>query len=146
MNARAETARQNALQLEVKKDGLKQLQSGEWTLSLKVHANDVPTPLLTAAMGTRYMLAMVEVGDNEEPVQQEKPKGKSYAQKAGICCNEPAFRQFLMESELLHPEGDPAAAIRFVCAVESRSELIEGTEAGETWRNLYLDYQNWLNS
>ena len=75
MNA-ADKAIANSLQFECKKDGLKQLQSGEWTLSLKVHANDAPAPLLTAPMGTRYMAAIVELNDDETPVEQPKPDKK----------------------------------------------------------------------
>lgn len=87
----AETARECAMQIEAKKDGLTQLQSGEWVLKLKLHAADIPAQLLTAAMGTRYMLAVVEIGDNEEPVQTV---GKSYAQQAALCCKEPAFWEY----------------------------------------------------
>ncbi len=84
--------------------------------------------------------------------QPEKPKGKSYAQQAGICCNEPAFRRFLTERE--HQDWPSAGectdaamaarTVRFECGVKSRSELIDGTEAGHKWRTLWLDYQNWL--
>lgn len=53
MNVATE-ARAAALQVEVKKDGLSQLQDGSWVLKLKVHPTDMPPALLTAPMGTRY--------------------------------------------------------------------------------------------
>lgn len=151
MNAIADTARQNAMQVEAKKDGLSQLQSGEWVLKLKLHAADIPTPLLTANMGTRYMLAVVEIGDNEEPVQQEKPKGKSYAQQAAMCCGEPGFHVFChdtlnWEISPVQNEERIAEQLRAHCGVISRADLIEGTEAGTKWRKLWLDYQNWLKT
>lgn len=150
MNAIAETARQNAMQIEAKKDGLSQMQSGEWTLRLKLHADEIPTPLLKATMGTRYMLAMVEIGDNEEPMQQEQPKGKSYAQQAALTCKEPAFWKFCSEfvrsgNAVLNEED----AVRFIygnVGISSRSELVEGTPAGDSWHRLWLDYKNWLKS
>lgn len=142
----AETARECAMQIEAKKDGLTQLQSGEWVLKLKLHAADIPAQLLTAAMGTRYMLAVVEIGDNEEPVQTV---GKSYAQQAALCCKEPAFWGFCRQTFYFERITDEEAAIGFVreyCGVASRSELIENTRPGAKWKMLYLDYQNWLKS
>ena len=149
MNAIAETARQNALQIEAKKDGLSQMQSGEWTLKLKIHANDIPTPLLTATMGTRYMLAMVEIGDDEEPVQQERPK--SHAQEIAITCQTEGFRQFCYETfgsalDVGWSEEETIAFVRGHCGVKSRSEITHGSEAGLIWRRLRADYEWWLKT
>jgi hypothetical protein len=149
MNAIADKARQNALQFECKKDGLKQLQSGEWTLSLKVHANDVPADLLTAAMGTRYMAAIVEVGDDEQPICKPKDADTHrLSRQAAMLCQDPMFKAFLTSKRpALAPQsinGDWAAGeVRRICSVGSRSEFDTNPEAAARWRDLKADYEAW---
>ena len=64
----ASQAAANAICLEVKKDGLRQRQSGEWCLSLTVSALDMDRRITAAAMGTRFQAVLVEVNDDETPV------------------------------------------------------------------------------
>lgn len=73
-------AEQNAL--HAKKDAVRQTQSGDWKLTLTIAAGDLPTSVMTAAPGTRYVVALVEVGDDEEPVYGGgvRPVGPSTAQ------------------------------------------------------------------
>lgn len=146
MTTEAEAAREHAMQIEAKKDGLHELKNGEWTLKLRLISSEIPIPLVRAAMGTRYILALVEIADNEEPVQTV---GKSYARRAAVCCKEPAFWEFCRETFHFERITHEEAAIEFVreyCGVASRSELIENTRPGAKWKMLYLDYQNWLMS
>lgn len=66
----AEIAVENAFRFESKKDSLRQTQDGLWKVTFTVQASDMPQGLLMAAMGTRFMLAACEIGDDETPVQQ----------------------------------------------------------------------------
>lgn len=59
-------ARAAALHVEAKKHGYRQTQDGV-VVSFVLHPQEIPDALATAALGTRYMLAMVEIGDNDEP-------------------------------------------------------------------------------
>ncbi len=68
MTAIAELARANAIQVEAKKHALRQQQDGCWIMTLRVHPNDMPEQIMKAAMGTRYMMALVEIGDDEQPL------------------------------------------------------------------------------
>lgn len=157
MNTIAQRARTAAFNLEVKKDGLSQRQDGRWALRVIIHPNDFPAALSLAPMGTRYIAALVEIGENEEPIVKPdaplKPadKSKSYAQRAGILCNEPAFWKFFGpylgngETEPVISDAEEAARnLRFLCGVQSRRDLIPGTPAGEKFRDLELSYKNWL--
>ena len=142
----ADKATANALQFECKKDGLKQLQSGEWTLSLKVHASDVPPALLVAAMGTRYQAVIVEIGDDEQPVVQKPENKHRLSQQAAILCNEPAFRTFLArDCSDIHMFDICMAedAVRDFCVVMSRSEFDTNAEAAARWRDLKAEYEAW---
>jgi hypothetical protein len=83
----------------------------------------------------------------------------SYSQQAGMRCAEPDFARFLAErhSEVfaiwsdsngggfgLGDEDAAASAVRFLCGVRSRSELRDGTDAGEYWKQLDAEYWAWL--
>lgn len=59
-------AEQNAF--EAKKDAVRQVQSGDWRLTLTVKAGDLPTSVMTAAPGARYVVALVPIDDDEMPI------------------------------------------------------------------------------
>jgi hypothetical protein len=64
----ATIARASALQIEAKKHALRQQQDGCWILTMKVHSNDMPEAIMKAAMGQRYICALVAIGDDEQPL------------------------------------------------------------------------------
>ena len=142
-----------SLQIEVKKDGLRQMQDGTWKLSLTVHPNDMPTALMTAPMGKVYMAVLAAVGDDGEPEPIEEPKKKrwhemSRAQQAGIRCGEPAFQGWIQQSVGCEygrndlDEDDKAAwAVRGYCGVSSRSYLDSDEQAGRLWDALDAEYR-----
>lgn len=118
----ADLARSSALQVEAKKHALRQQQDGCWIMTLRVHQNDMPEQVMKAAMGTRYVLAMVEIGDDEQPLPPhpavaaprpaeatplksagENKQKRSFEeipapQQAGMLCNDEAFQKFLSET------------------------------------------------
>ena len=91
------------------KDGL--------VVSFAIHPNDMPDDLATAALGTRYMLALAKIGDDEKPIAGSRPtqsdthgdlgqappapKGKrSFAdmaasQRSAILCGDPIFQEWI---------------------------------------------------
>lgn len=153
-------ARANAIPLEVKKDGLQQRQNGDWVLRLVIQAADMDQRITSAPMGTRFMAALVEVGDDELPKEQPAPPEvkaepapkakKSWreqppAQQAGIRCDEPIFIAFLKET---YPEEwrefeDAAEFVRFYCGVKSRSELNTIHKSQDIWHQLDSQFQAW---
>lgn len=104
--------RDNAIHCEAKKHSYRQVQDGV-VVSFVLHPQEVPEGLALAALGTRYMLALVEIGDDEKPrapkpVETKKmeltvpTKSKTWhelkaSQQAGVLCNDPAFQKFLNE-------------------------------------------------
>ena len=150
MTAEAHIARQVAVNFEAKKHELRQLQDGHWKITLTIHPNDMPDEMMKAAMGTRYMIAAVEIGDDEAPVVKESRKWEDLkpSQQAGIRCNEQAFSRFLMESygprEFI--DEDPALFVRDYCSIESRSELDSDEDARAAWSLLEHNFQVWRNT
>lgn len=147
----AETAVANAIPLEVKKDGLQQRQNGDWVLRFVVQAADMDQRLTNAAMGTRFMAALVEVADNGEP--EEKPKGKldwrdvQPAAQAGIRSGEPRFRDYLAVEHGIttNTKEEAAAAIRDLCGVNSRSQLGVNHKARTLWHSIDSGYREWAH-
>ena len=138
------------IQLEMKKNSLKQLQSGDWVVSFTASQIDFPTELATAAMGQRFMAVLVPLGDFEEA---PKPKQSTkLARQAAMLCDDPRFRAFMNEYSGCNDENinacagpaGTAAMVRLLCAVESRSEFDTNEEAAAKWRNLKASYDAWL--
>jgi hypothetical protein len=149
----AKAALNNAISLEVKKDGLQQRQSGDWTLRLVFGAIDYNEQLGRAPMGTRYACVLVEVNDDESPVdhatiEQGKWRDLGPAKQAGMRCKEPVFWAFLSEERSfpdVQSEEQAAACVRAVCGVSSRSELNKlGYERERlAWHELDGAFQAW---
>jgi hypothetical protein len=59
-------AREAAVHCEAKKHGYRQTQDGI-VVSFVLHPEEIPDALATASLGTRYMLALVEIGEDEKP-------------------------------------------------------------------------------
>lgn len=169
----AESAVNNAISFECKKDALQQRQSGDWKISFTVQGIDMDDRITKAPMGTRFVAVLVAINDDELPVQQpakEKAKpdavspqpslanGKPEkakrdwrdvqpAAQAGIRCAEPTFRAFLREMKGYDTSAtDEAAAfaVREICGVHSRAELGTRHAARVIWHQLDSEYQAWL--
>ena len=100
--------------------------------------------------GQRFMAALVEIGDDEQPVQLippdsrelEKPKGGALAKLAGMWCNDPEFQNWAMgatHNGIYWPCDNPQEAKELVCelcGIESRAELDNSPEAAEKFHSL----------
>lgn len=124
MTDAATIARNSAISCEAKKHAYRQTQDGV-VVSFVLHPHEVPDGLALASLGTRYILALAEIGDDEQPVSRKRgdaaaksnvhtvdtaprpsnPSGgarKSWdelsaQQQAGMRCSEPLFWKFLQE-------------------------------------------------
>lgn len=155
----ADQARENAITFECKKDALQQRQSGDWKISFTVQGEDMDERLTKAAMGTRFVAVLVEVGDDELPVAQsaklaadadnsaKRPwRDMQPAQQAGIRCAEPIFVTFLKENypeDFRALEGNPAEMVRFICGVSSRAKLNTVQASRAIWHQLDEEFQAW---
>ena len=88
---------------------------------------------------------------SREALMEPKPEPKSYTTLAAVTCASPAYWKHLADNNALTWSEDPkineenaANFVRNYCGVKSRAHIIEGTQAAQLWRELYLDYQNWL--
>lgn len=85
--------------------------------------------------GHRVAAVLVEIGDDELPVQrepqQDRPKGGALAKLAGMWCAEPEFAQWAQHEGWCDVnDADSAAAhVRTLCVISSRAELDSNPDA-----------------
>jgi hypothetical protein len=146
----------NGIQIEMKKNSLKQLQSGDWIVSFTASQIDFPTELATAAMGQRFMAVLVPLGDFEDvPTSQptsQKPENKhKLSQQAAMLCDDKRFWKFLahkwewMSFNISSVELARDALCEW-CNINSRAELDTNPDAAARWRNLKAEYEAWLRT
>lgn len=136
---------------EAKKHAWRQVQDGI-VLSFVIHPNDLPKALALAPLGTRYMVAVAEIGDDEKPKESDAtpagavmaarsgvtagetaPKERRpfaslpLAQQAGIRCSDQSFQEWVMLRQgvvnIQPSEQEAARYIRSRCSIPSRSDL-----------------------
>ena len=166
----ADKARDAAIHCEMKKVAYRQTKDGI-VVSFVLHPHEVPAALSTSHIGARYIAALVEIGDDEQPItpaeKETKQTSSSFPatpslaepsekakrdwrdlqpqQQAGIRCGEPVFIAFLKE---MHPKAwrefeDAAAVVRWICGVHSRVELGTDQKARVIWHQLDEQYGAW---
>jgi hypothetical protein len=163
----ADLARKHSISLEAKKDRMAQRQSNDWAVTFTVQGTDMDARLTQAPMGTRYAMVLVEIGDDELPVQKEnaaKPRQTSSpnptggakqkmdwrdmppASQAFLRCRDATFQAYLREVEHYEVRGEEsaAAAVRDYCGVESRKDLSILHPARVIWHQLDKAYSAWL--
>lgn len=145
---------------EAKLHGFRRTQDGV-VISYVVHPEDVSASMATAILGTRYMIAFSEIGDDEKPISVreispqttpfiEKVICKQFgelplSQQSALRCNDTEFQHFLNDTKQGHknPDWTPAAEVRFRCDVESRSEFDSNYDKGLMWRGIEEQFQAW---
>mgnify|MGYP003113882662 FL=1 len=124
---------------EAKKYAYRQTKDG-MVLSFVLHPDDVPKEMATAPIGQRYMVACAQIDDHENPI---RPRATTDAEKAlaraNLICRDETYIQWVrmnfyqwhVVDETLEDEEYAAEVIRFICGIDSRSELKTNPEARE---------------
>jgi hypothetical protein len=113
------------------------------TITLQLPADGEGHPFSTAVTkhgktaGQRYAIVMVEIGDDEKPVE------KTPSQIAFLLCKDPAFQHFLNERSFatVDDEDSARACICEGCGIKSRGELDKDPGARSAWLTQF--YNPW---
>lgn len=113
------------------------------TITLQLGPDGEAHPFATArtksgkTSGQRYQIVMVEIGDDERPVE------KTPAQMAFLLCKDPQFWRFLDERSFVTVDSEDAAraCICEGCGVTSRSQLDKDIGARQAWLTQF--YNPW---
>jgi hypothetical protein len=79
----AAAARAAATHCEARKTAYRQTKEGV-VVSFVIHPNDVPDSVALAQLGTRYLLALVEIGDDEQPITHSPATAESSRESAAV--------------------------------------------------------------
>jgi hypothetical protein len=136
------------IQFEAIKTALKQTKDG-YSLSLAVHPDELPNDLMRDFVGARYMVVMVRIGENEQPmVRAQEYPGDTAVKIAGMLCRDPEFWQWLYEKEWLLEKNEKACieAVSGILGIESRKELKTNEGARESLNNVKRSFDVWRNA
>mgnify|MGYP001610309744 CR=1 FL=1 len=97
--------------------------------------------------GQRFHMILIAIGDDDMPATANPQDRKPYklSQLAGMMCSQADFWQWITEAYDTPCSNKDEAAdwLRSVCNVESRSLFDTDDVAGETFRKLMAEYDQW---
>ena len=145
-----------AVYCEARKAAYRQTAQG-LVVSFVVHPQEMPEELAIAPLGTRYIIALADIGDDEEPIEP-KPNGQARYRaappteqalmRAAALPRDAQFRAwvgYMRAGALNAPEATERGAIEYIreqcCEGGSRSLIGEDQEAYERFLALELSYR-----
>jgi len=135
----------DTIQFEGVKTGLRQSKEG-YNLTLAVHPDDLPDDLMRDFVGSRYMVVMVRIGDDEQPLNREHEfPGDNAVKMAGMVCRDPEFWAFIADTQgdEVSSETESAQWLCIFLGIESRKELKTDSEARELFIKLKKGFDKW---
>lgn len=135
------------IQFEAVKTGLRQGKDG-YILNLSIHPDDIQDDLMRDFVGSRYMVVMVRIGDDEQPLNREQSfPGDAAVKMAGILCRDPDFWEWLHENEWLEDKNEIACVewLTGFLDIDSRKELKTNSDARDLFNNIKDKFESWRN-
>jgi hypothetical protein len=99
-------------------------------------------------VGSRYVVVMVRLGDDEQPMNREGEfPGDAAVKMAGILCRDPEFWEWLHGKEWLMEKNEKACSewIYSYLDIESRKELKTNESARDLFNRLKASFNAWRN-
>jgi hypothetical protein len=131
-------------QFEAKKVALKQTKDGI-VMSLAIHPDDLPEELIRDFVGSRYMVVMVRLGDDEKPINREEFAGTQMVKLSGMLCRDKDFWEYLHDGGQLFEKNEIACVewLQNYLNIASRSDLKINKLAQEELKTIYGEYKEW---
>lgn len=135
-----------ALHFEARKIAMRHTKDG-LVISFVVHPNEMPTPVVQALLGTRYMVALAEIGDDDQPQYatgvDPKTSGQRAVASANMLCREPKFQHWLMQRGYALDATEEGAidALYVYLGISSRSQLMTNEEARRRYWELADEFK-----
>ena len=132
------TIQERSYGLEAIKTALRQTKDGI-AITLVVHPNDVPPDLMSDPIGSRYMVGMARLDDDDTIITPPSVReANKIVNQAGMLCREDSFQDWLFDQGLIFEKNEEAAAmaVRQHCGIHSRIELSSNKTAQKLWTEL----------
>ena len=150
-----ETIRGSALSFEAVKVSMSQDKNGI-ILRLNVHPNDCPKELHTDWVGTRYMIAMVRLNDDDTPDDRGYVEIQKLIASAGLLCRNDEFYEYIFDLSRANSmdyawhtnvpsemESVCIEALKNICGIKSRTEFRDNETARKKFEALRNDFMVW---
>ena len=133
-------------QFEGKKIALMQTKDGI-VMSLAIHPDDLPEELMRDFVGSRYMVVMVRLGDEEKPLNREEFAGSQLVKLAGIMCRDKDFWDYLYDDGQLFEKNEAACVdwLTSYLGISSRAEIKTDANAQHLLKVLNAKFKEWKN-
>lgn len=134
-----------AIHFEANKVAFKQDKNG-FSLTLGIHPNEVKSALTQHPIGQRYIVAIVAIGDDEQPlttVQQQT--GMQRVRQAALLCKDQLFQKYMFEMGYAADESEESAAeaLRVTLGVKTRAEISENETAQHKLQAAFENFRRW---
>ncbi len=119
-----------------------------YEITIVVQPDEIPEDLLRDYIGSRYILAMVRLNDQDEPMLP-KDEGQKALSMAHILCKDEDFGRWLVD--IYGDQGDANEIVvvdllRSVLGIESRAEIKENEETRKQFLDMAKEFRNRHNS
>ena len=137
----------DAIHFEGVKISMSQSKEGV-VLRLGVHPDDCPSQLLSDWVGSRYMVAMVKLSDDDTPeVNVEKEDIRRIKASAGALCRNEKFQRWILSGTGQEiNEKNAIALLRDTIGISSRSEFETNAHARAAFTDMREEFNEWLKS
>lgn len=121
-----------------------------------IQPNEMPTGLATSPLGSRWMLAFVQIGADEKPIPKPVSADKkrklqnANVMRSAIMCGDPGFQKFLSQKyrkqwrgALGQGQEQAADTLRAILGIGSRKEIGTDPEALAAWDRIDAEYAMW---
>ncbi len=138
------TIQERSYGLEAIKTALRQTKDGI-AITLVVHPNDVPADLMSDPIGSRDMVGMARLDDDDTIITPPSVReANKIVNQAGMLCREDSFQDWLFDQGLIFEKTEEAAAtaVRQHCNIHSRIELASNKDARWLWTELVGEFEN----
>lgn len=142
--------RSSAINFEAVKISMSQDKNGV-VLRLSIHPQECPPQLHSDWVGSRYVVAMVKLADDDTPeLREEEIYIERMISSAGLLCRNEEFYGFLLENDMVSFSSDAekmekecANAVRRYCNIKSRGDLRTNVEARRKFEALRGTFMEW---
>lgn len=131
-------------QFEAVKVAIKQDKTG-YILTLNIHPDEIDERIMRDFVGSRYMVVMARINDEEKPMNREQEGFRDPVKAAALLCRDPGFAEYLLtEGKIFDDtEDDVTNWLRGELGIESRSHLKGNADATHRLWVIEKDYKLW---
>ena len=134
----------DSIHFEGIKVGLKQSKDG-YVLTMAIHPDEIPDDLVRDFVGSRYMVVMVRLGDDEKPMERNKTTNSPAVSMAGMLCRSPKFWEFVHHhtQDTVATERECAEWLKCYFEIDSRADLKTNEKARDRFLKMKERFDQW---